>query len=401
MTAPRVLFLAPVEPWCRENGSSLITADLLHGLAPRTDVEISCVFMRPPPPGYDRHPPSGKEGVLLNIPGLPRWLSVLRAVTRWSSPLLHRFDNALVVDRVRETLREQDFQPDLVHVEHLPLVEIGLNLARTLEVPLAYRAHNVESRLWARRLGGPGPFKEAVFRYMQAREAEAVEAVDLALFISEADLEWARNRAPTTACELLPCTLLVERYETIEAGERAFERQACFVGGLDWAPNEDGLRWFTSEVLPRILERQPDAGLAVLARGAHERSWLVDNPNIHIMPPETSAGPLFASSHLSVAPLFQGGGVRVKIPESLAVGCPVVATDVGGEGHVLPGLTKTDDPEAFAEGCIAHLSSDPFQRERTKEELREGIAERYGAPVHAARLVELWKQLVAPADPRH
>lgn len=391
MTAPlKVLFVAPVEPWCRENGSSLITADLLDCLATIRDVELFPIFVRKPPPGYRRGAPADLEGILLDIPGLPRWLSVVKSTALWSSPLRHRFDNALVAGRIEEVLAEHGFEPDVVHVEHLPLVDIGMKLARPRRRPLVYRAHNVESRLWARRLGLPGPLKAPVVAHMERSEADAVRSVDLALCISEGDLEWARARAPDTRSELLPCTLRLERYDEIPRGAPVFDAQICFVGGLDWAPNEDGLRWFVAEVLPRITGRLPGAGLAVLARGALERPWLTDDPAVHILPAESAAGELFASSRVSIAPLFQGGGVRIKIPESLAVDCPVVATRVGGEGHDLPGLTRTDDPAAFAEACLRHLATE--SRDDSRRALRPVVEARYGAAVQAQRLVELWSR---------
>jgi glycosyltransferase involved in cell wall biosynthesis len=109
---------------------------------------------------------------------------------------------------------------------------------------------------------------------------------------------------------------------------------------------------------------------------------------VRILPPESSAPALFASSHVSIGPLFQGGGVRIKIPESLAVGCPVVATEIGAEGHDLPGLTRTDDPEAFAVACLDHLRGQ--RTPEAREELRAAVEARYGAAVVARRLVEFW-----------
>ena len=393
MSAPRVLFVAPVEPWCRENGSSLITADLLDALA-RADVELMPVFIRRPPPGYDRDPPPGMEGQLLDIPGLPRWSSVLRALRHLAFPLRYRFDNRLVADRLLAAVRDADFAPQVVHVEHLPLVDMGRAVADALGAPLVYRAHNIESRLWARRLGGPEWLKRPVVARIEASEADAVKLADLTLLISEGDREWTGQAAPSARSALLPCTLRMDRYDAVPRKPPVFARQICFVGGLDWAPNEDGLSWFVHEVLPLVVERQPDAGLVVLARGSAERSWLVDNPAVHLLPPESRAAEVFASSHVSVAPLFQGGGVRIKIPESLAVECPVVATRIGAEGHDLPGLTRTDEAGPFAEACLGYLS--PTEgREELKTRLRSEVEAHYGAEGHADRLVELWRTTAA------
>jgi glycosyltransferase involved in cell wall biosynthesis len=385
-----VLFVAPVEPWCRENGSSLITADLLDALS-RVEVELLPVFVRRPPPGYVREAPPGLEGTLLDIPLLPRWISVVRAVRHLAFPLRFRFRKRLVVERLLRAVAETGFRPDLIHVEHLALVDLGHEVSSTLGAPLVYRAHNVESRLWARRLGGPGWLNRRVTARLEASEADAVRQTDLTLLISDEDRTWARERVPSVRSELLPCTLRLERYDAIPRKPPVFERQMCFVGGLDWAPNEDGLRWFVTSVLPRVVDRLPNAGLVVLARGGAERRWLTDNPAVQLLPAEGSAAEVFASSHVSVAPLFQGGGVRIKIPESLAVECPVVATSIGAEGHDLPGLTCENEPEPFATACLRYLTSSE-QGDRLRVRLRSEVEARYGASRQASRLLEFWSE---------
>lgn len=390
----KVLFAAPVDPFCRENGSSLITADLLDALLALDDVEIFSIFVRRPPPGYPRVAPHQLRSVLLDIPGLPRWRSVVSGFARGSSPLRHRFDNRLVAQRFLEAIGAEGFVPDLVHVEHLPLVDIGLAVGRRLSIPVVYRAHNVESRLWARRLGAPSFIKGPVIRAMDRREADAVQAVDLTLCISNGDLEWARERAPQARTALLPCTLNLSRYANVAPLPRVFERQVCFVGGLDWAPNEDGLRWFIDSVLPRIVEQLPSAGLAVLARGAAERAWIRDHDAVRVVDPESPAGRLFAGSDVSVAPLFQGGGVRIKIPESLAAGCPVVATRVGAEGHDLPGLAQVDEPAGFAEACLRYLRGDGPWAQRDGR--RDALHAVYSADARASDLLRMWCETAEP-----
>jgi glycosyltransferase involved in cell wall biosynthesis len=116
---------------------------------------------------------------------------------------------------------------------------------------------------------------------------------------------------------------------------------------------------------------------------------LVDHSSIHLLPAESRAAEVFASSHVSVAPLFQGGGVRIKIPESLALECPVVATRVGAEGHDLPGLTCTNDPDRFADACVDYLT--PVEgRGELRTKLRAAIEAHYGAAKQARRLLNLW-----------
>lgn len=388
----RVLYVAPVEPWSRENGSSVITADLLEGLAGVAELDLLPVFLRRPPPGYARRAPDRFEGLTLGVHGRPKWASIAAAVLSGASPLDTRFDNRRVGSLVMDAVLAHGFRPDVVHVEHLPLLTMGRRWARAFDAPLVYRAHNVESALWSRRLGAGG-LKARVARRMARLEANAIERTDLTLCISAVDLEWVRTHAPDARSELFPCSILVDRYDDVVPLEAPAEPTICFVGGLEWTPNEVGLSWFVHQVLPRILQRVPDARLAVLARGAAERPWITENPAIRRLPGESDARALFASSHVSIAPLLQGGGVRIKIPESLALGCPVVATPIGGEGLELPGLTRTDDPEAFAEACVRHLRSTPDAARR--RELRQAVDAFHGAGTLADRLAGMWKSLSA------
>lgn len=389
---PEVLFLAPVEPWCRENGSSVVIADQLEGLLARGGARLLPIFLRRPPEGLVPTPPAGLDGVQLGLEGVPRWVSVAKALLFRTTPLRVRFDNAAASARVDEAVRVRDFHPTVVHVEHLPLVDIALALGRRYRAPVVYRSHNIEAVLLGRRAGLPGPLGAMLRRTADRSEADAMRACAATLCISDVDLAWARAHAPDAHAELMPCSLLMSRYDAVPTGDLTTKRIA-FVGGLDWAPNEVGLRWFVEEVWPRLRASVPDATLAVLARGAAEREWMQGRAGIELLPPEARALDLFASSRLSIAPLLQGGGVRIKIPESLAVGCPVVATTIGAEGHDLPGITRADEPQRFADACATILATPPDPHARRR--LRDAVEARHGATVHADRLIALWSAVAA------
>jgi polysaccharide biosynthesis protein PslH len=396
---PRVLFLAPVEPWCRENGSSVITADVLEGLARNSSVHLLPVFLRQPPSGYEKKAPVAAfgAGVQLDLQGLPRWASVARALALQSSPMRVRFANGRAARRVLELLKTRGFAPSIVHVEHLPLVDIGRQIAQAFRVPLVYRAHNIEAQLWSRRLGVNGRLGAAIAKYLAKTEAAAVHACNLTLCISDVDLAWVRTHAPRADAEVLPPALLVERYQLTRAEYATADPQIAFVGGLEWTPNEVGLRWFVDHVLPMVLREVPNAKLAVLARGAADRTWLSTNAAVRILPSEAHAPSLFASSKVSLAPLLQGGGVRIKILESLALGCPVVATSIGAEGLEFAALTRTDDPTAFAAACCRHLKEPADGAARAR--LRAAVNEHHGARVVAQRLIDSWTGLLGQSLP--
>jgi glycosyltransferase involved in cell wall biosynthesis len=165
------------------------------------------------------------------------------------------------------------------------------------------------------------------------------------------------------------------------------------VGGLDWVPNENGLRWFLESVLPLVLKERPDVEVAVLARGAASRQWVAAHPAVRLMSQDVHPAELFAGSRLSLAPLLEGGGVRIKILESLAVGCPAVATTIGGEGLESDGLWVADAPEDFAAACLRILAMPP--EAAVREGWRKGLGERHSAQAVALQLVEIWRRVEA------
>ena len=384
---PRVLYLSPFEPWARENGSSVVIADLLAGLAGATDeVDVLPFYIRRPPPGVRSGTPSIPNGTTLGVEPLPKWFSVPIALATGRAPWWEvRWNDRALARRIAREARARSFVPSVVHIEHLVLVPIGRFLARTFGCPLVYRAHNIESQLYKRVLGQGSALKRAFVRRLEQREASAIRACDLTLCISDVDLRWVRANVADANAEVLPVGLQLDRFEAPQRDIVA--DRICFVGGLDWPPNEVGLRWFVDRVFPTILERAPDTHLAVLARGSDARPWLTGHPSIHLMPAESRPAELFASSRVSIAPLLEGGGVRVKILESLAAGCPVVATSIGGEGLELEGLFHTDDPAAFAQACLKHLET-PVQG--TRSALQSALATRHGAGVIARSLIGRW-----------
>jgi glycosyltransferase involved in cell wall biosynthesis len=66
-----------------------------------------------------------------------------------------------------------------------------------------------------------------------------------------------------------------------------------------------------------------------------------------------------------IVPLRIGGGSRLKILESFAMGCPVVSTSVGAEGlNVVDGetLLLADTPEDFVQQCVRVMGDEELSR---------------------------------------
>jgi glycosyltransferase involved in cell wall biosynthesis len=151
-----------------------------------------------------------------------------------------------------------------------------------------------------------------------------------------------------------------------------------FVGAFMHPPNVDGVLWFHREVLPRITARRPDMTLRLVGGGPPESiTALAADPVVElcggVTGPKagTGAAKSDVGTHLTAAdvcivPLRLGGGIKMKLIEMLAAGCPVVTTSVGAEGidiHSGEHALVADTPEAFA-SAVLRLLDDPELRMR-------------------------------------
>ncbi|MFZ2103685.1 MAG: glycosyltransferase family 4 protein, partial [Oricola sp.] len=136
-----------------------------------------------------------------------------------------------------------------------------------------------------------------------------------------------------------------------------------FVGHLIYPPNKEAVRRLVKRIMPLVTARYPEARLTVAGRTPNVRlAKLIESlPNARLCADPADLRPIYAGADMTLLPLFEGGGSRIKIIEALAVGCPVVASAKAVEGldlvagtHFLPAET----PGAFAE-AVTTLWSDP------------------------------------------
>jgi glycosyltransferase involved in cell wall biosynthesis len=150
-----------------------------------------------------------------------------------------------------------------------------------------------------------------------------------------------------------------------------------FTGALRYRPNYDGMRWFVAEVWPHVRRARPAARLRIT--GDHAGLPLPAAPGVECTGFVDDIRPLLSAAWLAVAPIFAGGGTRLKILEAMAAGTPVVATAKGAEGiDARPGedLLLADDAATFAAQVVA-LLGDGTLRARLSQAARSLVAERY------------------------
>lgn len=106
-----------------------------------------------------------------------------------------------------------------------------------------------------------------------------------------------------------------------------------FVGHCGYEPNTEGLQWLITRVWPGVLASHPDARLKVVGYNADLQTLpFAAAKGVTLYPNASEVVSHFSAATVSLAPIFRGGGTRIKIIESLGYGTPVLSTTFGAEG---------------------------------------------------------------------
>ena len=105
-----------------------------------------------------------------------------------------------------------------------------------------------------------------------------------------------------------------------------------FVGNLKHPPNLDAAFWLAGELFPRIQAHLPDARLCIVGAQPPEALQKMAHEQITITGYVADVAPYLDNAAVVVAPLRQGGGMRVKVLETLMAGKALVASPLAVEG---------------------------------------------------------------------
>ena len=163
-------------------------------------------------------------------------------------------------------------------------------------------------------------------------------------------------------------------------------------GSLTYRPNYEAVQYFIKEILPRVMSAVPNAKLRITGHcEGIDLGSLQHSPGVEFTGYLEDVRPAISRSWASVVPLRTGGGTRLKILESMALGTPVVATKKGAEGlEVNDGqnILIAENPDQFA-GRVVSLLGSPHLRTHLSMGGRDLVRSRYDWEVVAPTFTTL------------
>ena len=241
------------------------------------------------------------------------------------------------------------------------------NVPQDINCPRVLFQHNVEAMIWKRHyeVQKSAPKKAYLFRQwqkMQVFEAKMCPQFDCVVAVSCEDREMMEKEYGVENIYDVPTGVDTAFFRP--SGQRALKpHNLVFTGSMDWLPNEDAIRYFTEEIMPRIKQAVPGVTLTVVGRDPYPS--LVElskrDPSVIVTGRVEDVRPFMEEAAVYIVPLRIGGGTRLKIYEAMAMEKAIVSTTIGAEGlPVTEGeeIVLADTPESFADAVVRLLQQD-------------------------------------------
>lgn len=247
------------------------------------------------------------------------------------SYIVKRFFDKKVNEKLIELLTNNDF--DIIQLEGVFLAYYISTIRKHSKAKIVLRAHNLEFKIWKRLAESESYFKKLYLNKILISRLENLEKnitkeVDCVISISNIDEKYFRNIEKNKLIKTIPVGFEIKK----EVKELPKVFSVGFIGGLDWLPNSEGVKWFLRNVWKEFVKIKQDAIFNLAGRNFPKRYYDLKDTNLFVFGEIADAQEFTLDNSIMIAPILSGSGMRVKIVEAMALGRTVLSTTVGAEG---------------------------------------------------------------------
>ncbi|MBE0558943.1 MAG: glycosyltransferase, partial [Proteobacteria bacterium] len=282
-------------------------------------------------------------------------------------------------EAIKDLTGKTTFQ--LIHFDTISMAEYLKNFGK---IPKIMNHHGVESFMIKRRADNDSNILNKLYLKMEGWKLEKYERkycpeFNLNLTVSELDKKLLEEITNYKNFEVIENGVDIDYFSPVF--ENVNKKNLIFAGRLDQYSNRESILYFIENIWPPIKRKYPDMRFTII--GNNPPAKLIElakgDSNIDLLGYVKDVRPYFAKASISVCPIRDGGGTRIKILDALAMGMPIVSTSIGCEGiDVLPGndVLIADTPEEFEEK-VDRIISDPEAGKKLSGRARVTAEEKY------------------------
>jgi sugar transferase (PEP-CTERM/EpsH1 system associated) len=363
----KILFLSPMVPYPLEQGGNGRTLTVLKSLCQRHEVHLLSFIES----DLERAYLSDLRSICANVETVSKTIHLgqttfLRPLTAVASFFtedaysIYKFRSSAMREKVQKAIAE--LRPDLIHIEHLSMSSYVLKRTAALRV---LHEHNAEHLSVQRFSSATSNLLKKVFAMadhykLKAYEARVCAQMDGIIGVSsEVRDEISLLADVRDRTVIIPSGVNTDYWKPENVPYDS--NTITFVGSMCYPPNIHAVLWFVRQVFPLVRQRIPNARFQIVgANPVREIQALGGDKDILVTGYVPDVRPYLISSAVSVFPIFFGGGVKIKVLLSLAMGIPVVSTRMSAEGIEVVderSVLFAEDPVSFAEKVVGVMTN--------------------------------------------
>jgi glycosyltransferase involved in cell wall biosynthesis len=268
---------------------------------------------------------------------------------------------------------------------------------RILDLPDAY------SLYWERRAASKSNFFKNLFHKIEYKKVlkyeEVIKEFDLNLVCSNEDREFLMKKHNVNNIALLPNGVDLEYFKAIEHNYEILNR-IIFTGNMDYFPNIDAVEYFVNQIFPEILKKIPDAILLIAGQKPVKKVLELQSKKVIVTGFVKDLNMEYSKSTVAISPIRYGAGTLNKVLEPMAMGMPVVSTEIGFKGLGVEsgeGVLLAIDTKDFSDKVIK-LLTDINYRKQVGERGKKVIYKKFDWDKISLMLDSYFKNLIEQND---
>ena len=300
----------------------------------------------------------------------PEWPKLFSGRLFSSTPSsIHHWKLPQVAEAIRHQLKHNAY--DLVHVCDIVLAQYFLDEHK--DIPLSIDRSRVDLQFQTQQaVFSARTLKDKILAWeslakMRHFEKRVAKRSQLQVLCGPDDEVFVRQHiSKTVPLKVVANGVDLDFFRSGVAPEpRSSLPTVLFCGAMDYLPNVDALRWYFAEIHGQLLKGVPALQVLIVGKSpTPEVQAYAQLPGVTVTGSVPDVRPYYRRAWLQMVPLRVGGGTRLKIVESLAIGTPVVSTTIGAQGLGLThgaNILLADTPDAFADQIVCALQNPPLR----------------------------------------
>jgi len=244
---------------------------------------------------------------------------------------VQRFNDLQLHLKLETVLKQEVF--DCIVLESLFVMPYIKTIRKYSTAKIILRTHNVEHIIWQRFASNEkNLFKKIYLYFLSSRlkkyELQSIPLVDGVAAISTEDIKILKSFL-NIPIEFTPFAYKISN--EIDFTELKIN-QGYFIGAMDWLPNLEAGKWIVEELMPALSEQEINFNMCLSGIYMPQYFLNLKINNLLVVGKIDNTTNFIELFGILIAPIFSGGGVKIKIIEALANGKVVITTKVGAEG---------------------------------------------------------------------